>query len=808
MKNSTATIFEFSAIRKWKHNSGRFLRVTAIVLLVLWRLSQHKSFAEDLSLHLPDPAYRYADLNLPSHFQTSLARSLDNQPPENPVTDAGATLGRVLFYDVRLSANNAVSCGSCHVQEAGFADPRPASIGFSGKALDRNAMSLVELRYAEKSLFWDGRTATLEELVLIPIENTEEMGHSLPEVVKTIAADPRYVPLFKEAFGEETVTSRRISQALAQFLRSMISYQSKYDVGLEATKNVEQDFPNFSAAENHGKALFLSQCSTCHRSGQHGQNAFFGMIRPMNNGLDRSSDLADGGRADISFNTKDTGLFKASSLRNIEYTAPYMHDGRLQTLEEVIEHYSSGVQNHPNVHNALFRMNLTSEEKQALIAFLKCLSDEQFLHDPRFSNPWRGGSTNFEKAPVAISQKPILDQQSLSAEERSNRLANGEGLPPGETLLWLMDLDQDGDGSLNAEEYQPLIDIWKVVGLPPARSLPGAAKYGTENTEAERTSPRGPESERVARIRRPVDPMDQSESSSAGAESERKVGANVFTTMTAREAAEKLARFRDERFLSQMKRSIRRLGLSDADMDLLDNYWQEELPAHRHRVAEMDQQLIAQVERLLGSSFAVFQNGILKLNIDSFPQSPSPEQVNTVLAKFDLNADHQLNRDEIKVLARSLDSTPGGFARTRPEQLNIHDFAQHLLKYDTDQTGTIDRSELPDRLFPILAADTNGDGEIVIQETEQFLRERAFQSVVQKGIYTDDGLGNAILLVRPLIAELDLPEGLLGELTKLLDEYDAAVQKQNTEIATRLLKILEPYVQPVAEAGTRRIKAQ
>jgi cytochrome c peroxidase len=338
-------------------------------------------------LHLPDEPYRYADLELPAHFRTEFVRRFDNTPDDNPVTDHGATLGRVLFYDTRLSANNTVSCGSCHVQKNAFVDPNRFSKGFEGKLTDRHAMSLVNLRYVARGrFFWDERAGNLEETVLLPIQNQVEMGQDLTRLIEVLGQDEKYAELFGKAFGDGKVTPERVGKALAQFVRSIVSCRSKYDVGLAKVTSVRDDFPNFSVQENRGKALFLSNCAACHLPGQ---DVNFLMIRPANNGLDADYKNADGGLGDITLNPRDIGLFKSPSLRNVEHTAPYMHDGRFSTLDKMIDHYSKEVQLHPNLDPRMRRLSFTDSEKAAFFAFLKTLTDQQFLTDPKFSDPWR-----------------------------------------------------------------------------------------------------------------------------------------------------------------------------------------------------------------------------------------------------------------------------------------------------------------------------------------------------------------------------------------------------------------------------------
>jgi cytochrome c peroxidase len=340
------------------------------------------------TLRLPETPYRYADLDLPAHFKTPVARRFDSTPADNPVTDRGATLGRVLFYDTRLSANNAVSCGSCHVQKNAFVDPNRFSKGFEGKRTDRHAMNLVGLRYSLRGrFFWDERAGNLEEAVLAPIRSKVEMGQDPARLVAVLSADKHYPELFQKAFGDGKITPERTARALAQFLRSMVSYQSKYDEGRARVASARDDFESFTRQENRGKALFLSNCAVCHLPG--GQDAHFVTVAPSNNGLDEDIKAGDGGVGDITLDGRQIGLFRSPSLRNVERAAPYMHDGRFDTLDKVVDHYSKDVKPHPNLDPRMQPLHFTDSEKAALVAFLKTLTDPKFLADPKFSDPFQ-----------------------------------------------------------------------------------------------------------------------------------------------------------------------------------------------------------------------------------------------------------------------------------------------------------------------------------------------------------------------------------------------------------------------------------
>ena len=340
--------------------------------------------AAQATLQLPDTPYRYADVQLPPH----LISKLDNTPSTNLLTDEGATLGRVLFYDTRLSANSSTSCGSCHIQAHAFAEPRPVSRGFQGAHTDRRAMPLVNLRYYQRArFFWDERAGSLEEAVVMPIASHIEMGQDLGAIAEALARDAAYPGLFERAFGDRQITGQRIGDALAQFVRALVSYQSRYDDGRARVRSVHDDFENFTRQENRGKALFLRNCGSCHMKDD---NEHFFVPTPANTGLRGAEASADGGVGDVTLRAADLGSFKSPSLRNVEVTGPYGHDGRFATLDALIDHYSDNAISDPNLGYLIpvGPLRFTASEKGALIAFLKTLTDRTFLSDPKFSNPF------------------------------------------------------------------------------------------------------------------------------------------------------------------------------------------------------------------------------------------------------------------------------------------------------------------------------------------------------------------------------------------------------------------------------------
>lgn len=367
------------------------------------------AFAERVPT-LPDQPFDYRT-ELPDHFldnaipgaEQRAVVDLDNTPSDNPITDDGATLGRVLFYDVNLSSNHTVRCASCHVQANGFTDPLTFSQGVGGQRTRRNSMPLANAAFnLGGHFFWDERADFLETQVLIPFEDATEMNLPVAVVVERIEARSYYEPLFTAAFGDAEVTTSRISAALSQFIRAMVSADSRYDQGRAEVASPLASFPLFTDEENRGKELFYmsvadggGSCSSCHTS-EAQVNTPLGL---ENNGIDppvRERVAADLGAFEITGDREQIGSFRVPSLRNIEVTAPYMHDGRFTSLEQVVDHYNEGIEPHDNLGEALrdadgnpVRMGLSADDKRALVAFLATLTDRAFLTDERFSEPFR-----------------------------------------------------------------------------------------------------------------------------------------------------------------------------------------------------------------------------------------------------------------------------------------------------------------------------------------------------------------------------------------------------------------------------------
>lgn len=314
-------------------------------------------------------------------------------PADNPFTVEGIALGRFLFYEELLSGNNTMSCATCHAPSFSFTDNgHQVSTGIDGIAGTRNSMAVVNLAW-DTRYFWDGRALTLEDQVFGPVRNPIEMNETWPSVVSKLQAHPAYPGLFAAAFGTSTIDSVLVSKAIAQFMRTLISGNSPFDKFQrgEALLPIETQLGiELTQLEGGNPALGLggqwgADCFHCHPHA--GGRMTDGLLH--NNGLD--SVFADPGAGGVTGLAQDMGRFKTPTLRNVALTAPYMHDGRFQTLEEVIDHYNSG--GHPSPTVDVFMkytqggLQLTPEKKQQLIAFLHSLTDMDFVNNPAFQDP-------------------------------------------------------------------------------------------------------------------------------------------------------------------------------------------------------------------------------------------------------------------------------------------------------------------------------------------------------------------------------------------------------------------------------------
>jgi len=307
-------------------------------------------------------------------------------PEENPLTEEGVALGRRLFYDPILSKDSTVSCATCHQQYLAFTDGRPLAVGVDGRHGRRSAMSLANVGFQYRGLFWDGRVPDLETQSLHPVTDPNEMNNDWSEVVERLRQHADYPEFFRAAFGDQPIDSVHVGRALAQFERTLISADSRYD-------QMTRGEINFTLAEQRGWAIFFdasmrlphAECNHCH------VDPFFANPQFQNNGLAKTtskSGLYDKGRGDVTGNQYDNGKFKVPTLRNIALTAPYMHDGRFATLEEVLEHYDQGGHAGINVSPNVRPLHLSAEDKQDLLAFLHSLTDSTFLINEAYRNPF------------------------------------------------------------------------------------------------------------------------------------------------------------------------------------------------------------------------------------------------------------------------------------------------------------------------------------------------------------------------------------------------------------------------------------
>jgi len=296
----------------------------------------------------------------------------------NTVTKEGFELGRKLFYDPILSANNTISCGSCHIQTSAFTHHgHTVSHGIFDRQGTRNSPPIMNLAW-NTSFMWDGGIADLDLQSVAPITNHLEMGETMANVLQKLRASSQYPPLFKKAYGSEEITTANFLKSLSQFMLLCVSSNSKYDSVVRNEGRVK-----FTAAEAEGRTIVQEKCGTCHKEPLFTDNSF------RSNGLIPSLEN-DEGRFLITQNPGDKYRFKVPSLRNLAYTAPYMHDGRLLTLDAVLDHYTMGVQNTPNLDPEFRKSStpgipLTADERTKILAFLTTLNDRAFLFDKRLA---------------------------------------------------------------------------------------------------------------------------------------------------------------------------------------------------------------------------------------------------------------------------------------------------------------------------------------------------------------------------------------------------------------------------------------
>ena len=363
---------------------GHALTVAALLLLLAACVS------DDDDQSIADPSQQGVDLRalpyepqpytfvVPDHFPRV------PQPDSNLATAAGVALGRMIFFDPILSRDSTFSCASCHEPALAFTDEQNFSLGIDGERTARSAMSLFNVAY-HTSFFWDGRSGTLEEQSLHPVEDIIELASEWPDVERRLRRLPRYQAAFRAAFGVENsseIDRYLVAKAIAQFERTLISGTSKYDRVTFALSGF------FTDEEESGRELFFTEPTREHPGCAHCHNApLFGDQRFSNNGIDSAEtteDFADFGRGNVTGNRFDNGKFKAPTLRNIAVTAPYMHDGRFETLDQVLEHYASGGHYSPTRDPNITGFRMSNREREQLKAFLRTLTDTSALRNPAF----------------------------------------------------------------------------------------------------------------------------------------------------------------------------------------------------------------------------------------------------------------------------------------------------------------------------------------------------------------------------------------------------------------------------------------
>jgi len=380
---------------------------------------------------LPIDPYAYDDAEFPEHLfnlgddigyggggrDTFALSVLDNDK---------ATLGRVLFYDKKLSAVEDISCGSCHLQELSFAENKSFSEGVNSETR-RNSMHLNDLGWSNADGFtWDMRETDLHEMIIIPLTDENEIGANIDDVKIKLEQTSYYPELFSNAYGDGEITEDRIVDALVQFITSMTTFNSRFD------QQVVSDFSEFTEQEMLGLELFSLNCTTCHTQGSHtifGEDIFFegGIINELpfifNNGLPEDPDDAGAGEWSENLNN----LFKVPTLRNIELTAPYMHDGRFSNLEEVIDHYSDeAIENEWTIFIPPGGFGFNDEEKEALLVFLETLTDDTFISNPRWSDPFANALNNNNIAiqELKLAPNPTSDIATISFANDKNNLVS------------------------------------------------------------------------------------------------------------------------------------------------------------------------------------------------------------------------------------------------------------------------------------------------------------------------------------------------------------------------------------------------
>jgi cytochrome c peroxidase len=362
----------------------KFLFFVVILLAVFASCGDNSTIdpPDDEEIVIDTTAYELAYGPLPSPML----------PSDNKLTQQGVELGRMLFYETMLSRDNSQSCASCHRQQHGFSDTSRFSLGVEMLPGKRQAMGVFNMAWNNNEFFWDGRAHLLRDQAILPIQDALEMDETLDNVIAKLENTKMYRDQFSRAFGTDEVTVDRMALALEQFMLSIVSYNSKFDQWKAGNADLTE-------SEERGRKLFITEynpffpqfsgadCAHCH-GGANFENDLY-----MNNGLDTDADFTDIGREAVTMKPMDRAKFKVPTLRNIALTAPYMHDGRFQTLEEVIDHYNEGIHPSSTVDPAILNtmstgLFLDDQDKMDLVNFLKTLTDEAFVNDERYKSPF------------------------------------------------------------------------------------------------------------------------------------------------------------------------------------------------------------------------------------------------------------------------------------------------------------------------------------------------------------------------------------------------------------------------------------
>jgi cytochrome c peroxidase len=358
-----------------------------LILAISFNCSKNISSPDQtkVKFELPETPYAYNISQTPAGIKSNFYE--DN----TLINNNKATIGRVLFYDKALSINNTVACANCHLQNVGFADVTAFSVGFEEKNTVRNSIGINNL-FDERNIgyFWDLRETKIEDMVLKPIANHIEMGFERIDLIaEKVSNLTYYKELFKKYYGDEAVTSKRIQESLGNFLFSIVSNNSKFDIG------VQTNFANFTNQEKNGKTLFVNNgCNNCHMISSSFPTGYGSGGGSNNGGLNKTGNI---GLDVVDMDKGNNGAYKIPRLKNVAKTAPYMHDGRFNTLAEVLDHYSTDIKSNPSLSanlkvigtNNPKKFNFSEQNKLDLIAFLNTLTDETLCTDPKFSNPFR-----------------------------------------------------------------------------------------------------------------------------------------------------------------------------------------------------------------------------------------------------------------------------------------------------------------------------------------------------------------------------------------------------------------------------------